>query len=65
VDHILTTANNWRGPVGRFRLTIDKGDPGNLLTLCIDGIRKTGPTTFVVKADSYVPKADLHLLVVK
>ena len=65
VDYILTTANNWHGPIGKFRLTIDKGDPQNLLTLCIDGLKKTGPTTFVVEADNYVPKVDLKLLIVK
>jgi hypothetical protein len=65
VDYILTTANNWRGPIGKFRLTIDKGAPATLLTLCIDGIKKTGPTTFVLEAENYVPKADLRLLIVK
>jgi hypothetical protein len=65
VDYILTTANNWRGPIGKFRLTIDKGDPADLLTLCIDGIKKTGPTTFVLEAENYVPKADLRLLIIK
>jgi len=65
VDYILTTANNWRGAIGKFRLTIDKGDPMNLLTLCTDGIKKTGPTTFVLEAENYVPKADLRLLIVK
>ena len=65
VDYILTTANNWRGPIGKFRLTIDKGDPANLLTLCIDGLKKTGPTTFVLEAENYVPKTDLRLLIVK
>ena len=65
VDYILTTANNWRGPIGKFRLTIDKGDPRNLLTLCIDDIKKAGPTTFVFEADNYAPKADLKFLIVK
>ncbi len=65
VDYILTTANNWHGPIGKFRLTIDKGDPGNLLTLCIDGIKKTGPTTFVVEADDYAPASDLRFLIIK
>jgi len=65
VDYILTTANNWRGPIGKFRLTIDKGDPADLLTLCIDGIKKTGPTTFVLEAENYVPKADLRVLIIK
>jgi len=65
VDYILTTANNWRGPIGKFRLTIDKGEAANLLTLCIDGLKKTGPTTFVLEAENYAPKTDLRLLIVK
>ena len=45
VDYILTTANNWRGPIGKFRLTIDKGAPDNLVSFCGENVRKTGPTT--------------------
>lgn len=62
VDYILTTGNNWRGPIGSFTLTIDKSDPKRLLSLCADGIEKTGPTTFVLRRKDYVPDADLHLL---
>jgi hypothetical protein len=63
ITYVLRTANSWAGPIGRFTLTIDKGDPGNIVSLCADGIRKTGPTTFVMEKTDYVPDRDLHILV--
>ncbi len=62
--YILTTARTWKGPIGRFDLTIDKGHPDNVLSLCLDGLRKTGPTTFRFEARDYVPDRDLRLLFV-
>lgn len=64
LDYVLTTANTWRGPIGSFRLTIDKGKASNVLSLCVDGIRKTGPTTFVVEKKDFTPTRDLRLLIV-
>lgn len=61
IEYILTTARNWRGPIGRFHLTIDKGAPENLLSLCWDGLKKTGPTTFEATASDFVPTHDLAL----
>ncbi len=63
-DYVLTTANTWSGPIGTFKLTIDKGSPKNVLSLCVDGIKKTGPTTFVVEKKNFTPDADLNLLIV-
>jgi hypothetical protein len=63
IAYILRTANSWAGPIKRFTLTIDKGDPGNIVSLCADGIKKTGPTTFVMEKTDFVPDRDLHILV--
>jgi hypothetical protein len=63
IAYVLRTANSWAGPIGRFKLTIDKGDPGNIVSLCAEGIRKTGPTTFVMEKTDYVPDRDLHILI--
>lgn len=60
--YILTTANSWRGPIGRFHLIVDKGSPDMLVSLCRDGITKTGATTFEWWAENWVPKRDLSLL---
>ena len=64
LDYVLTTANTWKGPIGSFHLTIDKGKPGNILSLCIDGLRKTGPTRFEMEQSNFTPRKDLRLMIV-
>lgn len=64
LDYVLTTANTWKGPIGTFHLTIDKGKPDNILSLCIDGLRKTGPTRFEVEQPHFTPRKDLRLMIV-
>ncbi|AWB23689.1 DUF4424 domain-containing protein [Methylobacterium currus] len=64
VPYIVTTARNWAGRIGRFILTVDKGSPAALVSVCRTGVRKTGPTTFVWEATNYVPDADLRILIV-
>ena len=65
-DYILKTANNWNGPIGRFRLTLDKLRPDNTLSLCWDGeLKKTGPTTFEAVRTNFAPARDIHLLVLE
>lgn len=64
IPYIVTTARNWAGRIGRFTLTVDKGSPGALVSLCRTGLRKTGPTTFVWEAKDYVPDKDLMILIV-
>ncbi len=63
VEYVLTTARNWRGPIERFRMTLDKGAPDNILSLCWDGLRKTGPTTFESVKQDFLPDRDIRLLV--
>ena len=64
LNYILKTARNWSGPIGDFRLILDKGDPKSVISLCVDGVKKTGPTRFEVHKTSYVPEADLAVLFV-
>jgi hypothetical protein len=63
-DYVLRTANSWAGPIGKFKLTVDKGRPENVVSFCADGVTKTGPTTFVVEKTNYVPEQDLQILIV-
>lgn len=64
LNYVLTTANTWHGPIGKFHLTIDKGKPSSILSLCLDGIRKTGPTRFEIVRENFRPENDLRLLIV-
>ncbi|WP_316863452.1 DUF4424 family protein [uncultured Cohaesibacter sp.] len=65
LKYILQTANNWMGPIGDFRLVIDKGAPGDLVSLCINDIRKIAPTEFEFRAKDFVPDQDLDILFFK
>jgi hypothetical protein len=65
VKYILTTGANWKGPIGSFKLTIDKGEPTTLISTCFDGLKKTGPASFSANFTNYTPKRDLAVLFVK
>ena len=65
ISYVLRTANSWAGPIGKFSLTLDKGDPKNVISLCAEGVKKTGPTTFVVENTNYTPDHDLEVLIVQ
>lgn len=64
--YVLRDGEQLGGPIGRFTLTLDKGDPKNVISLCADGVKKTGPTTFVASIKThYTPDRDLEVLVVQ
>ena len=63
IAYVLTTGANWAGPIGDFRLTVDKGEPDSLVSFCADGVKKTGPTTFEVRQANFTPTRDLDVLI--
>ncbi|HXP02735.1 MAG TPA: DUF4424 domain-containing protein [Stellaceae bacterium] len=63
IDYILKTGANWAGPIADFTLTIDKGDPDNLLSFCGTGVKKLSPTQFQVHYTNYDPTTDLAVLI--
>lgn len=65
ISYVLRTANSWAGPIGKFALTLDKGAPENVISLCAEGVKKTGPTTFVIEKADYSPDRDLEVLIVQ
>ena len=64
LDYVLKTARTWNGPIKSFKLTIDKGKADSVISLCIDGIKKTGPTTFVVEKTDFTPDKDISILLI-
>ncbi len=63
IDYILSTGANWAGPIGDFTLIVDKGAPGNLVSFCAEGVKKTAPTRFEVHKTDFVPRSDLSVLI--
>jgi Domain of unknown function (DUF4424) len=64
IAYVLRTANTWAGPIGSFRLTIDKGAQNRVVSLCAEGLERAGPTRFVMEKRDFVPQGDLEILVV-
>jgi hypothetical protein len=65
LDYVLKSGANWQGPIKDFRLVIDKGKPGNLISLCMDGIKKISPTQFEVRKTNFEPQKDISIVVVR
>lgn len=65
LGYVLTSGANWKGPIGDFRLVVDKGDPKNLVSFCADGVKKIAPTQFEVRYRNFTPTKDLSVLIVK
>jgi hypothetical protein len=64
LSYVITSGANWAGPIGTFRLVVDKGD-STLVSFCGDGVRKIGPTTFEMTAKDYTPQRDIDVLFIK
>jgi hypothetical protein len=65
-DFVIVTANNWKGPIGRFHLTVDKLKADNIVSLCWGpDLKKTGPTTFEATRTSFAPTRDIQILVLE
>ena len=64
-EFVLVTGANWAGPIGTFRLTVDKGAPSNLVSFCMDGVRKVSPTRFAATVKDFWPQRNLEVLILK
>jgi hypothetical protein len=65
IDYVLTTGANWAKPIGDFRLVVDKGKPGNLVSFCESGVRKISPTRFEVRHRNWRPTRDLNVIIIE
>jgi hypothetical protein len=63
IQYILKTANNWKGPIGNFHLTVATDSPEELLMTCETGLKRTAPTRWEMSRTNYAPAKDLDLLI--
>lgn len=62
IDYILTTGANWKGPIGKFRLTVQKNNPNEKLSVCGTGWKKRDAKTFVLEKTNFTPAQDLAVM---
>lgn len=65
LSYVLKSGANWKGPIKDFRLVIDKGKTSNLVSFCMSGVKKIGPTQFEVRRTNFEPGQDLNILIVQ
>lgn len=65
LSYIITSGGNWAGPIGDFRLVVDKGDPKTLVSFCGNGVRKISPTQFELDIKNYAPTRDIDVLLLQ
>ena len=44
---------------------IDKGKPENLISFCMNGVKKISPTQFEIRKVNFEPAKDLSILIVE
>lgn len=62
LGYIVTTGNNWLGPIGKFELIVEKSSPKIILSTCQTGLKKVSDTRFEFTATNYVPTKELEFL---
>lgn len=65
ISYVLKTGANWAGPIGDYRLVIDKGKADSLISFCETGVKKIGPTTFEVRKQNFTPTRDIDIMIVR
>lgn len=65
LGYVLTTGANWARPIGSFRLTIEKDAPDQIITLCAEGLKKTGPTRFEMTRTDFTPQDDIRIMMLQ
>lgn len=63
LDYVLKPGANWKGPIRDFRLVVDKEKPDNLVSFCMDGVKKISPTRFEVRKANFEPDRDIQILI--
>jgi hypothetical protein len=61
VSYVLTTANNWHGPIKDFYLAIEKKADEEMSTCFDQRIRKTGDNRYELRVKDFVPEKDLRV----
>ncbi|KQW84044.1 DUF4424 family protein [Brevundimonas sp. Root1279] len=63
IDYVLLPEATGAGPIGDFRMIVDKGGWKNLISFCGEDVRRVGFSTFEVRRRNYTPTRDLSVLI--
>ncbi|UPY38226.1 DUF4424 family protein [Sediminicoccus sp. KRV36] len=64
LQYMLTPGGNWAGPIRDFRLVVDKGNPGSIVSFCGEGVRRLDDRRFEMRLRDVTPSRELDILIV-
>lgn len=64
IGYILSTAKNWKGTIGNFRLEVTDTRPF-LIQTCFEGLRRVSENSFVFHANDFRPSEDLRIILLR
>lgn len=65
IDYILTTGNNWCGPIRSFSLGIESDTPDDIVLTCMPGLKRVSPTRYEAHFESFRPNRELDVLILQ
>ena len=65
IRYILTTANNWKGPIRSFRLAVMADTPDDIVLTCMPGLKRLGPTRYELSSSNFRPDRELDVLILQ
>ncbi len=65
IQYILTTANNWSGPIGSFHLSVTPDAPSDILVTCLPGLKRAAPARYELARKDFRPDKELELLILQ
>ena len=63
IGYVVKTAKYWSGPIGKFRLVVDKSKPSSLVAFCPANSKKVSDTQFEWTATNFVPTKDIDVVI--
>ncbi len=65
IQYILTTANNWSGPIRRFRLSVVPDAATDIVGTCLSGLEHTAPSRYELTRTNFRPDTELELVILQ
>jgi hypothetical protein len=65
INFILTTANNWSGPIRNFHLTVLSDNPDDITLTCSPRLKRVGATRYEFSQANFRPTCDLKLMILQ
>jgi hypothetical protein len=65
IQYVLTTANNWSGPIRNFRLRITADSADDIFVTCMPGFRRITATQYELLRSNFKPNQELNVLLLQ